>query len=70
MSDNICRDVGDLSLFKCSKCGCELDIYQTHYEYNIMDDYEDSFDEPTMWVDGKSSCPSFCPHCGRKISED
>ena len=40
--------------FKCSECGA-------------MFDTEDEEWEPTLWVDGVASYPSFCPNCGAKV---
>lgn len=42
--------------FKCSECGAILDT-------------EDEEWEPTLWVDGVASYPSFCPNCGCRILE-
>lgn len=39
--------------FVCSKCGCSLDI---------SNDFE-----PTLWVDGKATVPSYCPNCGAEV---
>lgn len=49
-----CNDVGDDFVFRCSECGCELDI-------------NDAFDEPTMWKDGVATVPEYCPKCGRMV---
>lgn len=49
-----CNDVGDDFMFRCSECGCELDI-------------NDAFDEPTMWKDGVATVPEYCPKCGRMV---
>lgn len=52
-----CRDVStDSYVFKCSYCGCSLDLM-------------DSDIEPTIWLDGKAVVPRFCPNCGREIEE-
>ena len=42
--------------FKCSECGAILDT-------------EDEEWEPTLWVDGVASYPSYCPNCGCRILE-
>ena len=42
--------------FKCSECGAIFDT-------------EDEEWEPTLWVDGVASYPSFCPNCGCRILE-
>ena len=52
-----CRDVGDGRQFRCSKCGCEVDI-------NDMDG------ESTMWLEGCIAfAPRFCPNCGAMVTE-
>lgn len=52
-----CRDVSDGCFeFFCSKCGCSLDI---------SNDYE-----PTMWVDGNVTVPSYCPMCGAEVLDE
>lgn len=50
-----CNDVGDAWTFRCSACGCELDIR----------DMEAG--EPTMWKDGAAQVPNYCPSCGAKV---
>lgn len=42
--------------FVCSKCGCSLDI---------SNDFE-----PTLWVDGKATVPSYCPNCGAEVVDE
>lgn len=50
-----CDDVGDDWTFRCSACGCGLDI-------------RDVFEgEPTMWKDGAAQVPKFCPNCGANV---
>ena len=50
-----CRDVStDSYVFKCSYCGCSLDLMHGDIE-------------PTIWLDGKAIVPRFCPNCGREI---
>lgn len=52
-----CHDATDNSCeFVCSKCGCSLDI---------SNDFE-----PTLWVDGKATVPSYCPNCGAEVLDD
>lgn len=52
-----CHDATDnFYEFVCSKCGCSLDI---------SNDFE-----PTLWVDGKATVPSYCPNCGAEVTED
>lgn len=50
-----CNDVGDDWSFRCSACGCELDIRDMEV------------DEPTMWKDGSAQVPKYCPWCGRVV---
>ena len=50
-----CEDVGDDWTFRCSACGCGLDI---------RDVFED---EPTMWKDGAAQVPKYCPNCGANV---
>lgn len=52
-----CSDVGDDFVFRCSECGCELDI-------------DDAFYEPTMWKDGVATVPRYCPLCGRMVVDN
>ena len=52
-----CSDVGDDFVFRCSECGCELDI-------------DDAFYEPTMWKDGVATVPEYCPLCGRMVVDN
>ena len=48
-----CKDVGRGTAFKCSECGCELDL---------------SVDgEPTLWDNRFPDVPTYCPGCGRKV---
>lgn len=49
-----CNDFGNDFVFRCSECGCELDI-------------NDAFYEPTMWKDGIAQVPKYCPECGRMV---
>lgn len=49
-----CNDVGDDFVFRCSECGCELDI-------------NEAFDEHIMWKDGVATVPKYCPECGRMV---
>ncbi len=52
-----CRDVGDGRQFRCSKCGCEVDI-------------NDMEGESTMWLEGCIAfAPRFCPNCGARVTE-
>lgn len=52
-----CHDATDnFCEFVCSKCGCSLDI---------SNDFE-----PTLWVDGKATVPSYCPNCGAEVLDD
>lgn len=53
--DRFCRDIGIGYTFKCSKCGCTLDLLDT--ESN----------EPTIWLDGVAIVPQFCVACGREV---
>ena len=50
-----CNDAGDDWTFRCSACGCELDIR----------DMEAG--EPTMWKDGAAQVPKYCPSCGAEV---
>ena len=50
-----CDDVGDDWTFRCSACGCGLDI-RVVFE-----------DEPTMWKDGAAQVPKYCPNCGANV---
>ena len=43
-----CEDVGDGWMFRCSVCGCELDV-------------DDKEGEPTMWLGGKPYNASLLP---------
>ena len=49
-----CWDTGDGWTFRCSACGCELDI-------------EDREGEPTMWDGGSATTPRYCPSCGALV---
>lgn len=51
-----CNDVGDRWTFRCSVCGCELDV-------------EDREGEPTMWHGGSAMTPRYCPNCGEMVTE-
>lgn len=51
-----CNDVGDLWTFRCSVCGCELDL-------------EDMEGEPTMWLGESAMTPHHCPNCGAIVTE-
>lgn len=51
-----CHDVGDGYTFRCSACGCELDL-------------DDREGEPTMWLGGGPMTPRHCPNCGAVVSE-
>lgn len=51
-----CNDVGDRWTFRCSACGCELDV-------------EDREGEPTMWFGGSAMTPRHCPNCGAVVSD-
>lgn len=50
-----CNDVGDNWKFRCSVCGCELDILEMEVG------------EPTMWKDGAAQVPKYCPSCGAEV---
>ena len=50
-----CDDVGDDWTFRCSACGCELDIRDMEVG------------EPTMWNDGAAKVPNYCPDCGANV---
>lgn len=50
-----CNDVGDNWKFRCSACGCELDIIEMEVG------------EPTMWKDGAAQVPKYCPSCGAEV---
>lgn len=65
----LCHDVSDdPSKFKCSECGCEID---TEIEYTDNENERNEvWAEPTMWVDGHASFPSYCCNCGAKIIEE
>lgn len=53
--DRFCHDIGTRNQFKCSKCGCTLDL-------------EDEMGEPTIWKDGMAIVPAWCPACGREVN--
>lgn len=55
--DSTCEDVGSDSTFHCSKCGCELDIF-------------DSEGEPTMWLSEVAQTPNYCPNCGSEVLDE
>lgn len=40
--------------FTCSECGCELDVKNTE-------------GDATVWFDGFSTRPNFCPNCGARV---
>lgn len=52
--DPTCRDIGDIHMFVCSKCGCELDV-------------DDREGEPTMWDGGAPAVPRYCPNCRSRV---
>ena len=51
-----CEDTGDNWTFRCSSCGCELDV-------------EDREGEPTMWLGGSPMTPRHCPNCGAVVTD-
>lgn len=51
-----CRDDGDGWTFRCSVCGCELDV-------------EDREGEPTMWLGESAMTPRHCPNCGAVVTD-
>lgn len=54
--ERTCHDVSfDSREFVCSWCGCHIDVL-------------DIESEPTMWLGGSPIEPSFCPHCGAKVT--
>ena len=57
--ERTCRDIGgrgETPAFKCSECGCELDLEGAGFE-------------PTMWVGASAAIPRFCPNCGARAVE-
>ena len=52
-ADDTCKDVGKGATFKCSECGCELDIWVDN--------------RPSLWLDDEPMAPFYCPYCGRRI---
>lgn len=53
--DRFCHDVGIGNKFKCSKCGCTLDL-------------ENEVGEATIWKDGMAIVPAYCVACGREVN--
>lgn len=52
-----CWDVGDGLTFRCSKCGCEFDMF-------------DRDGEPTTWIGDVPRLPNYCPNCGAKCGAE
>lgn len=52
-----CHDVGDGLTFRCSKCGCEFDMF-------------DRDGEPTTWIGDVPRLPNYCPNCGAEVIND
>lgn len=52
-----CQDVGDGLTFRCSKCGCEFDMF-------------DRDGEPTTWIGDVPRLPNYCPNCGAKCGAE
>lgn len=52
-----CQDVGDGLTFRCSKCGCEFDMF-------------DRDGEPTTWIGDVPRLPNYCPNCGAEVIDD
>lgn len=64
-----CHNVSDdPSKFKCSRCGCEVDL-EVEYTDN-PDERNETLVEPTMWVNGKATYPSYCCNCNAQIIEE
>ena len=53
----MCKDVGDGLTFRCSKCGCEFDMF-------------DRDGEPTTWIGDVPRLPNYCPNCGAKCGAE
>lgn len=55
-AEKTCKDVEPRAgYWECSECGVQL---------------ENPLECPTLWLDGKAICPSFCPNCGAKVVGD
>lgn len=55
LEERTCRNVDGMEWdFKCSECGCELDVAGREGDV-------------TMWLNGSPMEPSFCPNCGAKV---
>ena len=54
--DGTCHDANDIGPWRCSGCGCELDM--------------EIGGEPTMWLNGMPALPRYCPYCGRRVKEE
>lgn len=53
--DAFCIDIGTRRKFKCSKCGCTIEL-------------ENESGYATIWKDGMAMVPSFCVACGREVN--
>lgn len=51
-----CAMVREGGGFRCSACGCELDL-------------DDREGEPTMWLGGGPMTPRHCPNCGAMVTK-
>lgn len=64
-----CRNESDSqTLFKCSRCGCNI-LTEVEYTDNV-DEENETWYEPTIWIGNRPISPRYCVNCGAEVRED